>query len=91
MTDNLKVSLFIDKNMTIVSCEMLDTIARAKTLMILNDFSQIPILADGKIQGCISWKSIGKIEAIKYERDARTSGGVNCKKKPVRGEQVSLV
>ncbi len=64
MTENLKVSLFIDKDITIVSCKIDDTIAKAKTLMLLNDFSQLPILDDGKIQGCISWKSIGKIEAI---------------------------
>lgn len=64
MTENLKVSLFIEKKMTIVSCELNDTIARAKTSMLLNDFSQLPVLEDGKIQGCVSWKSIGKIEAI---------------------------
>ncbi|WP_223151129.1 CBS domain-containing protein, partial [Flavobacterium sp. GP15] len=64
MTENLKVSLFIDKETNIISCELNDTISKAKTLMLLNGFSQLPILYNGKIQGCISWKSIGKIEAI---------------------------
>jgi CBS domain-containing protein len=65
MTDNLKVSQFINKDQTITYCKLDDTIATAKTLMLLNDFSQIPVVNDeGKIDGCVSWKSIGKTEAL---------------------------
>ena len=65
MKDNLKVIEFISKDWAIVSCKLDDPISKAKTLMLLNDFSQLPVLSpDGKIEGSISWKSIGKIESI---------------------------
>lgn len=65
MTENLKVIEFINKDLSLVNCKPDDPISKAKTLMLLNDFSQLPVLnSDGKIEGSISWKSIGKIESI---------------------------
>ncbi|MDN5478656.1 MAG: CBS domain-containing protein, partial [Chryseobacterium sp.] len=69
MKETFKVSQFINKSDKVISCSIDDTIEKAKSLMLLNDFSQIPVLDDkGKILGAVSWKSIGKNEAF-GERD----------------------
>ena len=60
-----KVSDFIKKDTSIISCRENDELSKAKTLMLLNDFSQLPVLDDGdKVIGAISWKSIGKKESL---------------------------
>lgn len=65
MTQEFKVSEFIDLNKKIISCKPSDSIKRAKTIMLMNDFSQLPVISnDDKIVGFISWRSIGKIEAL---------------------------
>lgn len=65
MKDKFKVSEFFDSAMKIVFCYETDSILKAKSLMLLNDFSQIPVLsANEKIIGAVSWKSIGKIESL---------------------------
>ena len=65
MKDKFKVSEFFDSSMKIASCHETDSILKAKSLMLLNDFSQVPVLsADEKILGAVSWKSIGKIESL---------------------------
>lgn len=65
MAQEFKVSEFIDPNKKIISCKPTDSIKKAKTIMLMNDFSQLPVLSDDKkIVGFISWRSIGKIEAL---------------------------
>lgn len=73
MTEHLKISQFINKNLAIISCFPTDNVAKAKTLMLLNDFSQLPIIDhDGSIKGAISWKSIGNAEALGKKNTAIT-------------------
>lgn len=65
MKESFRVSQFIEKDLQVVSCDVDDSIEKAKTLLLLNDFSQLPILnSNFKVQGAASWKSIGKFEAI---------------------------
>ncbi|MGG5208519.1 CBS domain-containing protein [Chryseobacterium sp. MIQD13] len=65
MKKTFKVSQFINKSDEVIVCSIDDTIDKAKSLMLLNDFSQIPVLDNNrKIFGAISWKSIGKNEAV---------------------------
>jgi CBS domain-containing protein len=65
MTESFKVSQFINRNFKVVGCSSLDPVEKAKTLMLLNDFSQLPVFGDNnKVEGAVSWKSIGKSEAI---------------------------
>jgi len=65
MKDKFKVSEFFDSAMNVAFCYDTDSILKAKSLMLLNDFSQIPVLSpNGKILGAVSWKSIGKIESL---------------------------
>lgn len=65
ITEKLKVSQFLGKYGKILSCLPDDEISKVKSLMLLNDFSQIPVLQEsGKIMGAVSWKSIGKAEAL---------------------------
>ncbi|WP_432671081.1 CBS domain-containing protein [Flavobacterium sp. SM2513] len=66
MKETFKVSQFINPNFkNVTTCSITDSIEKGKTLMLLNDFSQIPVLnSENKIIGAISWKSIGKSEVV---------------------------
>ena len=65
MTEFFKVSQFVKTNLKLTSCFSSDSIEKAKTLMLLNDYSQLPVFNEfNKVQGAVSWKSIGKSEAI---------------------------
>tara|TARA_R110000868_G_scaffold408656_1_gene692116 strand:- start:277 stop:969 length:693 start_codon:yes stop_codon:yes gene_type:complete len=73
MTESFKVSQFIKPNAEMTHCFDSDSIEKAKTLMLLNDYSQLPVLnKNSKIEGGISWKSIGKSESI-----GKKGGNVN--------------
>lgn len=68
--NKFKVSDFIPKDFKIISCSDNDSITKAKTLMLLNDFSQLPIIdSNKKILGAISWKSIGRAESLGVNSD----------------------
>ena len=70
MTKHLNVAQFVKKDILPVSCKLGDSISKAKTLMLLNDFSQIPVLNnEQKIEGCISWRSIGKVESTSENKE----------------------
>ncbi|MDM1397852.1 CBS domain-containing protein [Myroides odoratimimus] len=65
MKDKFKVSEFFDSSMQVIFCYESESILKAKSLMLLNDFSQIPVLNENnKIIGSVSWKSIGKMESL---------------------------
>lgn len=36
------------------------TLGEARTVMELNDFSQLPVLANGRLKGVVSWETIGR-------------------------------
>ncbi|MFF5380402.1 hypothetical protein [Pedobacter suwonensis] len=58
---SFKVSSVIPKNFKVVTCLETDDLTKAKTLIPLNDFSQLPVMSfQGKILGVISWKTISK-------------------------------
>ncbi|MFN0291204.1 CBS domain-containing protein [Pedobacter helvus] len=66
--NSFKVSAFTPKDFKVISCAASDSLAKAKSLMVLNDFSQLPVLDEkNKILGAISWKSIGKSEFLDNE------------------------
>lgn len=70
MTKYLNVAQFIKKGNLPVRCKLGDSVAMAKTLMLLNDFSQLPVLNfEDKIIGSISWKSIGKVESTSNKKE----------------------
>ncbi|MCF1190107.1 CBS domain-containing protein [Mangrovimonas sp. AS39] len=51
--------------MELVTCKTEDGLIKVKSIMLLNDFSQIPVVNEEKqVVGCISWRSIGKAEAM---------------------------
>ena len=66
MKVTFKVSQFLNNTSgQILTCSINDTIEKAKTLMVINDFSQIPIVnEEKKVIGAVSWKSIGKNEIV---------------------------
>ena len=65
MTKDLKVQEFLNTGLDLISCYPDEEITSVKTKMLVNNFSQIPIVDNNSIiLGCISWKSIGKTEAL---------------------------
>jgi len=65
MTTELKVKQFLNKKLELVTCNPDDKILKVKTKMLLNDFSQIPVVNEkDQVIGCVSWKSIGRAESI---------------------------
>lgn len=65
MTTELRVKEFINQGLRITTAQLSDDIKSIKTKMLVNDFSQIPIIDNSEqLIGCISWKSIGKQESL---------------------------
>jgi len=55
-----------------------DTVERAVTLMVLRDFSQLPVLSGPRsLKGAISWKSLGESRLRSYPKEVR-----ECMKTP---------
>src|ERR1700694_2274425 len=59
-------------------------VERARTLMLINDFSQLPVMnGDRTLRGMISWKSLGRA-AARNEVDTRAADFLDDKQLPLR-------
>lgn len=61
MTDTIyRIKELPSAKREIVWINLNDTIQKAITLMMLNDFSQLPVMStETRVEGIISWKTIG--------------------------------
>lgn len=64
MIDQLKVREFIDKNHSVETISEDLPLNKAKSIMILKDYSQLAVQTNGQGIQAISWKSIGKAELM---------------------------
>ncbi|MEX0662466.1 MAG: hypothetical protein WEA58_07825 [Balneolaceae bacterium] len=64
MIDKLKVKEFIDDQHPVETISEDLPLSKAKSLMILNDYSQLAVTTNNNHLKAISWKSIGKSELI---------------------------
>lgn len=64
MIDKLKVKEFIDEHHPVGTISEDLPLSKAKSQMILNDYSQLAVITNNKQLKAISWKSIGKAELI---------------------------
>ncbi len=59
-----QVSKLASANQEVTTVQPNDTIARAITKMVMNDFSQLPVVAgERNLRGVVSWKTIGQHRA----------------------------
>jgi CBS domain-containing protein len=70
-----RIGLLPAANKTLVTVNQDDEIARAVTLMLQYDFSQLPVMqGDREVKGVVTWKSIGSRKAL----DAKCERARDC-------------
>src|SRR5690606_33548402 len=67
---NFVIGMLKAANCGVISVKPQDTLEKAITLMLANDFSQLAVMSnDRQLNGVISWKTVGKHLAYKNKLD----------------------